>query len=339
MSGDTRARGSRVHLPPVSTTRRLFLMGGGAALLAAFTGCGLRVDLPQPPPPVPTRRRAPDEALIIGVVRDLDALLRAWPPAARPAALKESRTLLTELRTVLVGRLTNEGVPTEEITPAAADPSGPAPTPPSATGAGSTTGPTTGPPTTGPATSGPLSVGELRKRLAALPSAHLAATTSATPETRELLTAAYGTIFTSAGRLGADVAPAAEASPVRPQLAERTSPLVYAFEVVAAQSAGTQRRRALDTLERLRGLERLIGRDDAASGWSLPFPVTDQRTARRLGDTVLKRAVGALGEVPGDAPTTESLDDVARWVAAVQLAADTWGLDPVGFPGMEQPDR
>jgi hypothetical protein len=311
MNGDTRAHGSRVQLPPVSTTRRLFLVGGGAALLAAVTGCGLRVDLPQPPPPVPTRRRAPDEALIIGVVRDLDALLRSWPAAAKPAALKESRSLLTELRTVLVGRLTNDGVPTAEITSA---------------------------PTSTP-TAKTLSVGELRKRLAALPSAHLEATASATAETRELLTAAYGTIFASAQRLGAEAAPASEASPVRPQLAERTSPLVYAFEVVAAQSSKTQRRQALGTLERLRGLERLVGRDDAASGWSLPFPVTDQRSARRLGDTALKRAVGGLGEVLGAAPTTQSLDDVARWVAAVQLAGDTWGLDPVAFPGMEQPDR
>ena len=31
--------------------------------------------------------------------------------------------------------------------------------------------------------------------------------------------------------------------------------------------------------------------------------------------------------------------NVARWVAAIQLAADTWGLAPVAFPGMEQPDR
>jgi hypothetical protein len=322
MNGDTRARGSRVHLPPVSTTRRLFVVGGGAALLAAVTGCGLRVDLPQPPPPVPTRRRAPDEELIIGVVRDLDQLLGAWPPATKPAVLKDSRALLTELRTVLVGRLTNEGVPAEEITST------------QATGT-----PATGTPATGTPTSGPLSVGELRKRLAALPSAHLEATTSATPETRELLTAAYGTILTSAALLGADVAPADEPSPVRPQLAERTSPLVYAFEVVAAQSSGNQRRQALAALERLRGLERLIGRDDAASGWSLPFPVTDQRSARRLGDTVLKRAVGAVGEALGAAPTTESLADAAAWVAAVQLAAATWGVDPVAFPGMEQPDR
>ena len=311
MDGDTRAHGSRVHLPPVSTTRRLFLVGGGAALLGAVAGCGLRLDLPQPPPPVPTRRRAPDEALVIGVVRDLDALLRSWPAASKPAVLKQSRSLLTDLRTVLVGRLTNEGVPTEEITSA---------------------------PSTAPA-AGKLPVGELRKRLADLPSAHLEATTSATAETRELLTAAYGTIFASAERLGAETAPAAETSPVRPQLAERTSPLVYAFEVVAAQSSGTQRRQALGTLERLRGLERLVGRDDAASGWSLPFPVTDERSARRLGDTVLQRAVGGLGEVLGAAPTTESLDDVARWVAAIQLAADTWGLAPVAFPGMEQPDR
>ena len=71
MNGDTRVRASRVPVPQASTTRRLFLVGGGAAILAAVTGCGLRVDLPQPPPPVPTRRRAPDEALVIGVVRTL----------------------------------------------------------------------------------------------------------------------------------------------------------------------------------------------------------------------------------------------------------------------------
>ena len=103
MNGDTRARGSRVHLPPASTSRRLFLVGGGAAFVAAVSGCGLRLDLPQPPPPVPTRRRAPDEDLIIAVVRDLDALLGAWPAAAKPAVLKESWALLTELRTVLDG--------------------------------------------------------------------------------------------------------------------------------------------------------------------------------------------------------------------------------------------
>ena len=121
----------------------------------------------------------------------------------------------------------NDGVPTDEITTAAADPSAaPAPTAPS------TTGPA---PTTGTPTSEPLSVGELRKRLAAVPSAHLEATTGATAENRELLTAAYGTILTCAGLLGAEVEPAAEASPARPQLSQRTSPLVYAFEVVAAQ--------------------------------------------------------------------------------------------------------
>jgi hypothetical protein len=126
---------------------------------------------------------------------------------------------------------------------------------------------------------------------------------------------------------------------VRSALAERTSPLVYAFEVVAAQSSGGQRARALAALDRLRTLERVIGRAEAPSGWSLPFPVTDQGSARRLAEQVLSRALGAMSEVVDAAPTREVLEDVARWLAAIQLAAAAWGRDPVAFPGMRQSRR
>jgi hypothetical protein len=171
--------------------------------------------------------------------------------------------------------------------------------------------------------------------LAGLPNQHVKATTSATQGTRELLSAAYGTLFTCAGLLGEDVAPTAGRTPVRAALAERTSPLVYAFEVVAAQSTATQRTRALETLDRLHGLDRVVAQPGTASGWSLPYPVTDQRSARRLGDTVLARAVGGASEVLGDAPTAESILDVGRWVASVQLAAVPWGMKPEAFPGLE----
>lgn len=319
MSGDTRTSGSRVREPRFPP-RRLLLVGGAAAALGLLSGCGLRLDLPQPPPPVPTRRAVPDEALLVAVVRDLDELLRSWPRATKPAGLKSARSVLTEQRRVLVGRLTNDGVPTDEITAR-----------PATTGSA----PGTTAPTPTPTSTTHLSVADLADRLAALPTAHVAATAEAAEGTRELLTAAYGSHYTLAGLLGADVQPTTT-TPARPGLAELTSPLVYAFEVVAAQSSGGQRRRALATLERLRALERLVGRADAASGWRLPFPVTDQRSASRLADSVLARALGATGEVLGPAPTAESLDDVARWLAAIQLAGVPWGLDPVAFPGTEQ---
>ncbi|MDC5698308.1 ferritin-like domain-containing protein [Intrasporangium calvum] len=311
MSGDTRRRGSRVTPQRALPPRRLFVIGGAAAALAILVDRGLRLDLPQPTPPVPTRRAAADEALLVAVVRDLDELLRAWPRATQPRALKDVRSLLSEQRRVLVGRLTNEGVPTEEIT-------GPAP--------GSTSAPVKR-----------LSPARLAKRLQTLPRAHLEATTSATEGARELLTAAYGGILTAAGLLGEDVGPAAEATGSRTELAERTSPMVYAFEVVAAQSSGAQRERALATLDRLRTLERVVGRAEASSGWALPFKVDDQKSAGRLADVVLDRALAAVADVLPAAPTSQSVDDVARWVAAVQLAAGQWGREPVAFPGTKQP--
>ncbi|AXG13724.1 DUF4439 domain-containing protein [Intrasporangium calvum] len=322
MSGDTRRRGSRVSEQRALPPRRLLLIGGGAAVLAVLVDRGLRLDLPQPPPPVPTRRPAADEALLVAVVRDLDELLRTWPRASRPTALKGIRGLVQQQRRVLAGRLTNDGVPTDEIT-----------APP-------TIPPTTPTPPTTSADTAPvqhLTVARLAQLLASLPAGHLKATTSATDGARELLTAAYGGLLTGAGLLGEDVLPASGTSPVRSQLAERTSPLVYAFEVVAAQSSGGQRRRALTALDRLRALERAVGRAEASSGWSLPFAVTDDKSADRLADLVLGRAIGALGDVLPAVPTPEAVDDVARWLAVVQLAAVDWGRDLVAFPGLRQP--
>lgn len=331
MSGDTRRRGSRVGEQRALPPRRLLLIGGGAAVLAVLVDQGLRLDLPQPPPPVPTRRPAADEALLVAVVRDLDGVLRTWPRAPKPTALKDIRDLVEQQRRVLAGRLTNDGVPTDEITAPPSPPPSATPTPTPTTGSANSTSTLTTPPVQH------LTVARLGQLLATLPARHLKATTSATDGARELLTAAYGGLLTGAGLLGEEVLPTSGTSPVRSQLAERTSPLVYAFEVVAAQSSDGQRRRALTVLDRLRALERAVGRDEASSGWSLPFAVTDDKSADRLADLVLGRAVGALGDILPTAPSPQSLDDVARWLAVVQLAAADWGRDWVAFPGLRQP--
>lgn len=338
MSGDAGARRSRLAEAGPGPSRRIVMAGGGAVVLAALAGCGLRLDLPPPPPPVPTRRRAADEALLVALVRDLDEVLGRWPRAGKNRSLATCQTLVDQQRAVLFGRLTNEGVPTAEIT---AGPQRTSAKPPAtASGDGSPSGSPSGFPSTPPATTSaqPLAPPALAAELSGLPTTHAAATARATAATRDLLTAAYGTLLTCAGLLGQDVLPHEATTTARQALAERTGPLVYAFEVIAAQSSKEQRTRAIAALDRLRALDRRVATAGATGGipggWSLPFPVTDQASAKRLGDSVLSLALEASADLLGASPDAAAVEDVARWVASVQLAANEWGLAPTAFPGL-----
>jgi len=118
MDGDIGGRGSRLSERLGRPTRRLLLLGGGAAVLAVLVERGLRLDLPQPPPPVPTRRKAPDEALLLSVVGDLAVLVGdadALVSAGADGTVKRVRAVLREQQRVLTGRLTNAGVPSSVI--------------------------------------------------------------------------------------------------------------------------------------------------------------------------------------------------------------------------------
>jgi hypothetical protein len=110
---------------------------------------------------------------------------------------------------------------------------------------------------------------------------------------------------------------------------------VYAFEVVAAQSTGSQRRRAEATLADLNRLELAVS--GAASctprGWALPFPVTSPVDGRRLATTVLRSAVDGATTAAGDRPTAAAIEDVARWSANVQANAVDWDVPLTAFPG------
>ena len=75
MDGDTRGLGSRVMEHLGNQPRRLFDVVGAAAVLDVLVDGGLRLDLPAPTPPPPTRRKAPDEALLLDVVADLQVLI------------------------------------------------------------------------------------------------------------------------------------------------------------------------------------------------------------------------------------------------------------------------
>lgn len=350
MDGDTRGFGSRVMAGLGHPPRRLLVLGGGAAALALLVDRGLRLDVPPPPPPVPTRRPAPDEALLLSAVADLTRLVAAETDvlsgSEAGATVRRLRTLSRDQLKVLRGRLTNFGVPTTVIDAAAA---WPATTPattnattPAAGAGGTATGTASGTPTPGSSTSAAPDADEpvrTRKELAArlddLGAADWTALASATAATRDLLAAAYAQRLAAAVLLGRDVAPLSSPSPARQEIVARTQPLVYAFEVVAAQSTGKQQRSAESTLAALARLEVAVSGTSSTTpaGWALPFPVTSPEDARRLATESLSSAVEAATEVAGPSPTAASLEDVARWSANVQALAVDWDVPLTAFPG------
>jgi hypothetical protein len=343
MDGDTRGLGSRVlnHLgnPP----RRLFVVGGAAAVLAVLVDSGLRVDLPAPTPPPPTRKKAPDEALLLDVVADLQVLIdgetAVLAGSGANATVRRLQAVQTEQLRVFTGRLTNAGVPTAVISAAVAKSRAGTPAPSGkATGTTGTPTPNGTPGATSPSAAKPRRTIRTRPQLAAaldsLTTADWDQVATATPQTRELVAAAYGVRLAGAVLLGRDVGPGA-ASPARPEIIARTQPLVYAFEVAAAQSIGDERSRAADTLSALGrlGVTLSSATGSQPSGWSLPFPVTTPAEAARLAKEVLSTAVDAATDAAGSDPTGAALEDVGRWTAHVQALATTWGVPLTAFPG------
>jgi hypothetical protein len=128
---------------------------------------------------------------------------------------------------------------------------------------------------------------------------------------------------------------AGPASPARTEIVQRTQPLVYAFEVAAAQSRGDERSRAADTLAALGrlGVSISSAAGSEASGWALPFPVTTPADAGRLATEVLRSAVDAAIDAAGSSPTGAALEDVGRWSAHVQALATGWDVPLTAFPG------
>lgn len=341
MSGDTPRPGSREGAARGLPTRRLLVLGGTAAALTTLAGCGLRLDLPQPPPPVPTRKPAPDERFILAVIKDLRSLVRAAgtlePRGEARSVLRETVAAQRRQIAVLTGRLTNAGVPTAEITAATA----PAPvtpvTAPTSSGASGSTATPSGTPSTGPSSgvAAVRSVAQLAAVLATIAADRWTALAATTQGTRDLVLAAWSSRLASAALLGAPVDPTATPSAARPRIIDQTSPLVYGFEVAAAQSTGARRTQALATLDALRRLDLAVAGSTTSTpgGWALPFPVTTPAEAQRLATHLLRTAVDATVDIAGGSPDGPALDDTARWSGRVQSLATDWGMPLAPFPG------
>jgi hypothetical protein len=315
MSGDSPRTGSPEGAPAAHPARRAVLLGGAAAAVTALSGCGLRLDRPAPPPPVPTRKPAPDERFLLSVIKELRSLVQAARGlTVRGEAgrlVRETVAVQRRQVAVLTGRLTNAGVPTAEIDAA------------------------TAPSTKGDAAAVVRSVTDLATTLASVAPVRWAALAATSPGTRDLVLSAWSSRLASAVRLGATVEPTTVPSAARPRIISHTSPLVYGFEVAAAQSVGAQRTRAVATLDALRRLDLAVAGSTTATpgGWALPFPVTTAAEARRLAEHLLTTAVDATADVAGTAPDGPALDDAARWSGRVQSLAVDWGMPVAPFPG------
>ncbi len=313
-AASARTRGRAATAVP----RRGVLAAGVAAATALLGGCGLRLDLPQPPPPTPTRELVPDEALLVGFVRDLRdlvALGRRLPETQRSRPeVRDCLRILTTQDTVLTGRLTNDGVPTDVIT------ASPTPTSTSSPGTGTTP-----------------SVARLRSALVDVPKDRWTSVAGSTPANRPVLLSATSARLATAVRLGERVAvPQGAPQAVRAALVEHTTPLVYGFEVVAAQSAGPARQAALDTLALLRTLLTELGEVQGSAlpgGWPLPYPVTTPAAAKRLAHDLLSAAINATTTLVPAAASGEAVASVATWSARVQALGPAHGIPLTAFPG------
>lgn len=305
---------------PVGVPRRAVLTGVVASL-GLLAGCGVRLDLPQPPPPVPTREKVADEDLLVGFVRDVRVLVaqaQALPAAeAAHAGVRDAVRVLREQDVVLTGRLTNAGVPTAVINTAPVS------------------GPTASTTAAPDAATGP---GRLGAVLAELPTGRWESLAGSHTDTRLILLSATSARLAAAVRLGAAVAPRGQSpQAVHAALLERTAPLVYGFEVVAAQSTGAARTAALTTLDALHALLDDVGPGlpgrALPGGWQLPYAVTTPQAAARLARDLLRRAIGATPQLVALARSATGLENVAAWSARVQALGPAHGIPLTAFPG------
>ncbi len=326
---------------------------GLAAAGVALSGCGIRLEDDAPRVPlIPTREPVPGEAFLLGLwlgSQDLAQQAAALGGAgtALPARLASlHRAQADVLRTLLH----TEGVP-DRVVEDARKAHTVAPSPTSTT---STAGPAA---STAPRASASASPGATgappapsRSTLATAEASALSAESFAalatldakavvSPAAALAQRAAAATLLGKAPTWPAQESVAADLAAVA---LEATRAAVYGFEVVAAQSGGSQRRLASATLATLRArasrLEEPAG--EAATppslGYPLPFAVTSPSAARRLALHVLgglraSRAAAAsrsAGEATGLAASVQ-------WLAEAEGLCHRWGMPLRPFPGLE----
>jgi hypothetical protein len=321
--------------------RRSVIAAAGVGAAGLLTGCRVRLEDDAPRVPLlPTREPAPDQGLLLQALAECRAL------RAAATALGGARTGAPARLAVLHGRqvevleqvLRDARVPARSY--AVTPPASASPAPSVAGSAGSATATRTPPAGTPPA---PGRAGLATQEGLAVQPGALTALAGVSTAHLSLLSALTVQRAVAVGLLGGavrwpstPVVPAAAAARLLPP----ARAAVYGFEVVAAQSAGTARARAVGVLATLRArtdqLEAMGGSEVRPPlGYDLPFTVTTPAAAARLARVLLPQLLLSLGSAytagAGDRP---GLTGLLRWAAQTQDQALAWGVAPTAFPGL-----
>ncbi len=320
--------------------RRDVLRLGAWSLLAPavlVAGCDIRLQDDAPALPLLQRKSVPDEATLVAAVRLTTALAQraGRVPQPSPAVTALAAQHQTQAG-VLRARLTGQGVPLHVIDtdPVPGDTATATPT-----GGATATAAVSAPPA---ATTADLAAAE-----GAAVSTLLGPLPTVTAADRPVLLSVAAACAIAAEQLGAatgwptgDPLPATAAV----SLLDSTRSAVYAFQVVAAQTSGDVRGRALTTHTRLQSraaeLLALAGPSapPAPLGYVLPFPVTDADAATRLAGQVLSTLVAGGLEPLAAVPTGSSaVVPLARLLVAAAGLARGWGVATGPFPGLAYP--
>lgn len=282
----------------------------GPALL--LPGCGIRLEEDAPRVPlVPTRKPIGGEEALLTLLAD-SARLETLAGSTEGALAASLVALHGSQRTALERALTARAVPLPTASP-----------------------------TPTPSASGPVATlreGELAGYLghaAYLPCA---------PDLRATVSSLLAQRYAAALLLGAPVraeAPPPLSGAAVSRLVDRLREAVWRFEVIAAQSSGSQRKLAMATLAVLQQVRDEATMAGGASnpplGYVLPGPVTTASAARALAGPTLSDLRAAFGdELIELAETTggSGLATVPRWLGSIEAQAHRWGVPLVAFPGL-----
>lgn len=331
---------------PCGPSRRSVVAALGlAAAGVALSGCGIRLEDDAPRVPlIPTREPVPGEAFLLGLwlgSQDLAQQAAALGGAATalPACLASlHRAQADVLRTLLRAEGVPDGVVEDARKAHAATPSSTSTTSTAGPAASVSAGATGASPAPSRST---LATAEA-SGLSAESFAALAALDAKAVVSPAAALAQRATAATLLGRAPTWPAQESVAADLAAAALESTRAAVYGFEVVAAQSGGSQRRLATATLTTLRArasrLEEPAGEAAAppSLGYPLPFPVTGPGAARRLALHVLgglrASRAAAAARAAGD---TTGLAATVQWLAETDGLCHRWGMPLEPFPGLE----
>jgi hypothetical protein len=326
MIGPMAAEGTRRGHAP---SRRDVLRTAALAAVAAplLGACAIRLEDDAPAIPLLPRKSAPDEAVLVELVRRTTALAQTAGRVADPNdAVSRLSAIHRTQADVVRARLTSAGVPNYVI-------DGPAP---------STTSPTAA--VSAPSTASPK---DLSTDETALVAALLAALPTVTATNRAVVASVVALGGAAVEMLGARVSwPAADPLPpaAAVPLLDSTRSAAYAFQVVAAQTSGNLRAVAAATHTDLESrAAELVGMAGSSApaeplGYALPFPVSAPEAASRLAGQVLTTLVSGglapLATLPEGSTATTTL---VRLLVGAQRLGRGWGVAPVPFPGQAYP--